>query len=119
VPECERIFVVGNVKRPGAFPYRDMQDTTVLKILALSGGLDSFSRNLAYIYRAEPGSAQKQEIEVPLRRILDRKSEDVKLAANDILYVPTNGKLKASASVVNHLSGMGNAAVSAAIWSSH
>jgi hypothetical protein len=50
---------------------------------------------------------------------LDRKSEDVKLAANDILYVPTNGKLKASASVVNHLTGIGNTAVSAAIWSSH
>jgi polysaccharide export outer membrane protein len=119
VPECERVFVVGDVKRPGAFPYRDMQDTTVLKLLALSGGLDSFSRNMAYIYRTEPGSAQKREIEVPLRRILDRKSEDVKLAANDILYVPTNGRLKASASVVNHLTGMGNAAVSAAIWSSH
>ena len=119
VPECERVFVVGDVKRPGAFPYRDMQDTTVLKLLALSGGLDSFSRNTAYIYRTEPGSAQKQEIAVPLRRILDRKSEDVKLAANDILYVPTNGKLKASASVVNHLTGMGSAAASAAIWSSH
>src|SRR6202167_251115 len=117
VPECEQVFVVGDVKRPGAFPFQDMQDTTVLKLLALSGGLDSFSRNTAYIYRTEPGSAQKQEIEVPLRRILDRKSEDVKLAPNDILYVPTNGKLKASASVLNHVTGMGNAAVSAAIWS--
>jgi polysaccharide biosynthesis/export protein len=119
VPECEQVFVVGAVKRPGAFPFQDMQDTTVLKLLALSGGLDSFSRNKAYIYRTEPGSPQKAEIEVPLRRILDRKSEDVKLSPNDILYVPTNGKLKASASVLNHVTGMGNAAVSAAIWSSH
>jgi polysaccharide export outer membrane protein len=117
VPECEQVFVVGDVKRPGAFPFQDMQDTTVLKLLALSGGLDSFSRNTAYIYRTAPGSARKTEIEVPLRRILDRKSEDVKLVANDILYVPTNGKLKTSASVVNHVTGMGNAAVSAAIWS--
>ncbi len=119
VPQCEQVFVVGDVKRPGAFPYQDMHDTTVLKLLALSGGLDSFSRNKAYIYRTEPGNLQKTEIEVPLRRILDRKSEDVKLAPNDILYVPTNGKLKASASVLNHVTGMGNAAVSAAIWSSH
>ena len=117
VPECEQVFVVGDVKRPGAFPFQDMQDTTVLKLLALSGGLDSFSRNKAYIYRTNPGNAQKTEIEVPLQRILDRKSEDVKLVANDILYVPTNGKLKTSASVVNHVTGMGNAAVSAAIWS--
>jgi polysaccharide export outer membrane protein len=119
VPQCEEVFVVGDVKRPGAFPYQDMHDTTVLKLLALSGGLDSFSRNNAYIYRTESGNLQKTEIEVPLKRILDRKSEDVKLAPNDILYVPINGKLKASASVLNHVTGMGNAAVSAAIWSSH
>jgi polysaccharide export outer membrane protein len=116
VPECERVFVVGDVKRPGAFPFVDVKDTTVLQLLALSGGLDSFSRIKAYIYRAEPGSAEKTEIEVPLRRILDRKTEDVKLAPNDILYVPTNGKMKASASVVNHVTGMANTAVSAAIW---
>jgi len=36
--------------------------------------------------------------------------------ANDILYVPTNGKLKNSAAVVNHVTGIGNTAVSAAIW---
>jgi polysaccharide biosynthesis/export protein len=119
VPQCEQVFVVGDVKRPGAFPYQDMHDSTVLKLLALSGGLDSFSRSKAYIYRTESGNLQKTEIEVPLKRILDRKSEDVKLAPNDILYVPINGKLKASASVLNHVTGMGNAAVSAAIWSSH
>ena len=119
VPEGERVFVVGNVKRPGAFPFLNMQDTTVLQLLALAGGLDSFSRNKAYIYRAEPGSPEKREIEVPLRRILNRKSADVRLAANDILYIPTNGSLKAGASVVNHVTGIGNTAVSAAIWSSH
>jgi polysaccharide biosynthesis/export protein len=116
VPACEQVFVVGNVKRPGAFPFRNLDDTTVLQLLALSGGLDSFSRSKAYIYRQQQGSAQKTEIEIPLRRILDRKAEDVKLAANDILYVPTNGKLKNSATVVNHVTGIGNTAVSAAIW---
>ena len=116
VPQCERIYVVGNVKRPGAFPFQNLQDTTVLQLLALSGGLDSFTHNKAYIYRETQGSPQKTEIEIPLRRILDRKAQDVKLAANDILYVPTNGKLKASATVLNHVTGMGNTAVSAAIW---
>jgi polysaccharide biosynthesis/export protein len=116
VPQCERVYVVGNVKRPGAFPFLNLQDTTVLQLLALSGGLDSFSLNKAYIYREAQGAPQKTEIEIPLRRILDRKAQDVKLAANDILYVPTNGKLKASASVLNHVTGMGNTAVSAAIW---
>ena len=119
VPACDRVFVVGDVKRPGAFPFLDSRDTTVLQLLALSGGVDSFSRNKAYIYRRQPGTSEKTEIEVPLRRILQRKAADVMLAPDDILYVPTNGALKASASVINHVSGMGNTAVSAAIWSSH
>src|SRR5580693_5146203 len=100
VPACDQVYVVGNVKRPGAFPFRSLGDTTVLQLLALSGGLDSFSRSKAYIYRQQQGSAQKTEIEIPLRRILDRKAEDVRLIANDILYVPANGKLKTSVSVV-------------------
>ena len=73
VPECERVFVVGDVRRPGSFPFQSVEDTTVLQLLALSGGLDSFSRNKAYIYRTEPGNPKKREIEVPLKRILDRK----------------------------------------------
>jgi polysaccharide biosynthesis/export protein len=116
VPQYDRVFVVGNVKRPGAFPFQNLQDTTVLQLLALSGGLDSFSLNKAYIYREQTGSTQKAEIEIPLRLILDRKAQDIKLAANDILYVPTNRKLKASAGVLNHVTGIGNTAVSAAIW---
>ncbi|MGC2403890.1 MAG: polysaccharide biosynthesis/export family protein [Acidobacteriaceae bacterium] len=116
VPECERVFVVGNVKRPGAFPFQSLEDTTVLQLLALSGGLDSFTLNRAYIYRQQPGSEQKTEIEISLRRILDRKADDVKLAANDILYIPTNRKMKGAATVINHVTGMGNTAVSAAIW---
>jgi polysaccharide export outer membrane protein len=62
VPECQQVFVVGDVKRPGAFPFQDMQDITVLKLLALSGGLDSFSHNKAYIYRTEPGISQMIDV---------------------------------------------------------
>src|SRR3984957_7030625 len=65
VPACDQVYVVGNVKRPGAFPFRSLQDTTVLQLLALSGGLDSFSRSKAYIYRQQQGGAQKIEIEIP------------------------------------------------------
>jgi polysaccharide biosynthesis/export protein len=119
VPEMQKIFVVGQVKAPGSFPFTDSQDTTVLKAVAMSGGLDSFNRDVAYIYRAQPGQAEKTQIAVPLRKIMDRKSPDVKLAANDILYIPTNRGMKNTANVFNHISGMGNTAVSAAIWSAH
>ena len=117
VPEMQRIFVVGQVKAPGAFPFTDAQDTTVLKALAMSGGLESFNKSTVYILRQKPGTTTKEQIPVPLRAIMDRKSPDVALAANDILYIPTNRGMKNAASVLNHITGIGNTAASAAIWS--
>jgi protein involved in polysaccharide export with SLBB domain len=99
------------VRRPGSFPFQSIEDTTVLQLLALSGGLDSFSRNKAYIYGTEPGNPKKRQIEVRLKRILDRKAPDVKLAPNDILYVPTKGKLRAGASLIGLVSAVAPDAV--------
>ena len=42
VPEAGRVFVVGNVKKPGAFYITDSAKSSVLKALALSEGLDAF-----------------------------------------------------------------------------
>jgi polysaccharide biosynthesis/export protein len=117
IPKVQRIYVVGQVKQPGAFPFTDAKDTTVLKALAMSGGLDSFNRDTAYILRGQPGTAQKQQIPVPLKRIMERQAPDVTLMANDVLYVPTNRGMNDAANVLNHITGMTNTAVSAAIWS--
>ena len=43
VPEASKIFVVGNVKKPGAFPVRDGTEESVLKMIALAEGLTPFS----------------------------------------------------------------------------
>lgn len=90
VPEAGKVFVVGNVKRPGAFAVDDTEGTSVLKVLALSEGLAPFAHKNAYIYRKEPASGSNNEIEIPLQRILERKAPDVPLLENDILYVPDN-----------------------------
>ena len=42
VPEAGKVFVVGNVKKPGAFPVQDGAETSVLKVLALAEGLAAF-----------------------------------------------------------------------------
>src|SRR5665213_936758 len=98
VPEAGRVFVVGNVKKPGAFPVGDGAGISVLKALALAEGLAPFSTKLAYIYRPEDGG--KKEIEVPLRKIMERKSPDVVLAAGDIFYIPDNRGGRVTASVI-------------------
>jgi len=89
VPQAGKVFVVGNVKKPGAFPVGDGAETSVLKMLALAEGLAPFSNKLAYIYRRE-GSGGKNEIPIELSKIMERKAPDVPLLANDVLYIPDN-----------------------------
>lgn len=96
VPEAGRVYVLGNVKSPGAIVIKDGPESSVLKMLALSQGLNSYSAHRAYIYRAEGGSGGKSEIPIELKKIMDRKSPDVPLMANDILYIPEASGRKAT-----------------------
>jgi polysaccharide export outer membrane protein len=89
VPESGKVYVIGNVKMPGAFPVGDGTESTILKMLALSQGLAPYAAKEAYIYRRE-GNGSKNEIPVPLDKIMERKAPDTPLLANDILYVPDN-----------------------------
>jgi len=98
VPEVGRVFVVGNVKKPGAFPVGDAGGTSVLKALALAEGLAPYSTKQAYIYRPTDGG--KQEIAVELRKIMERKLPDVDLIAGDIFYIPDNRGGRVTASVI-------------------
>ena len=90
VPEAGRIYVVGNVKAPGAFKMIDQNDTTILKMLAVAGGTTAYATKDAYIYRREANGTGKNEIPVELSKILARKAPDVQLQANDVLYIPDN-----------------------------
>ena len=89
VPEVSKIYVMGNVKKPGAFPVQDGSETTIMEILALAEGLMPFSGSQAFIYRRE-AKGPKNEIPVPLDKIMKRQAPDVTLTANDILYIPDN-----------------------------
>jgi len=117
VPEAGRVFVAGNVKNPGAVPMKDGADTSVLKVLALAGGLAAFSSKQAYIYRRKPGADAKDEITIPLAQIMSRKSPDVPLAADDILYVPDAKGRRLSAAALDRIVGFGTATTSGLlIW---
>jgi polysaccharide biosynthesis/export protein len=90
VPEVGRIYVVGNVKKAGAYPLQADAETTVMKALALAEGLTPNAGSQAFIFRKEAGAASKNEIPIELKKIMDRKAPDSGLMANDILYVPDN-----------------------------
>jgi polysaccharide export outer membrane protein len=102
VPQMGRVFVVGNVHKPGGFPAADGAEMTVLKALALAEGLTPFSKKQAFIYRRSDASPSTPpaEIVVELRKIMDRKSPDVALGPNDILYIPDSRAARASATTI-------------------
>src|ERR1700722_18242580 len=108
VPEAHKIYVVGNVKKPGAYPVRNDEETTILQLLALSEGLGTYSAKEAYVYRRVPGGA-KTEVPGELDKIMKRKSPDVPLQANDILYVPDNKGQRLTAQTIDRLTGLGAA----------
>lgn len=112
VPEASKIFVVGNVKKPGAFAMRDAYDTTVLKMLAMSEGLLPFATNEAYIYRREGAENGRNEISIPLAKIIERKAPDVALLPNDVLYIPDNKRRRMTMTMVDRIATFGAGTVS-------
>lgn len=117
VPTVGRVYVVGNVKKSGAFPILDGSNTTVLKAIAISEGLLPYTNKQAFIYRTEAGKSSRNEISIELSRIMDRKAPDVPLQANDILYIPDSKGRKMTAQTLERLAGFGSATASGLlIW---
>jgi polysaccharide export outer membrane protein len=108
VPAAGKFFVVGNVKNPGAYQISEGEGTTVLKALALCQGTMAFSKPDAFVYRLYPSSAVRQEITVPIRKIMKRQAPDFHLEANDIFYVPDNAGKRVTADVFERIAAMGS-----------
>jgi polysaccharide biosynthesis/export protein len=110
VPEAAKIFVAGNVRRPGMYAMQGDTETTVVKAIALSAGLDSYSTNDVFIYRRRASGAERDEVKVPLKLIMAHKSPDVELIADDILYVPSSDGKRLTSRLLNQLAGFGQTA---------
>jgi polysaccharide biosynthesis/export protein len=117
VPQVGRVFVVGNVKKPGAFRIEDGFGMTVLKALAMAEGLSPYATRDAYLYRRGEGGSQ--EVLVDLRKILDRKSPDVTLTANDIFYIPDNRTGRLAMNVLEKTLGFATSTASGILILSH
>jgi len=116
VPEAGKVYVVGNVKRPGAYAIQDANETTMLQLLAQAEGLLPFAAKDAYIYRREAPGGAKREILVPLRRIMERKAADAELRVDDILYIPDNKGSRMTLAAIEKILLFGTGATTAAIY---
>jgi polysaccharide export outer membrane protein len=91
VPHAGIVYALGAVQRPGGFVgNNDRAQLSTLKLLALAGGMTRIAKkNQAVIIRKD-SLGKQQAIPVDLGKIVERKSEDVRLMPSDILYVPDN-----------------------------
>jgi polysaccharide export outer membrane protein len=116
VPEAGKIFVLGNVKKPGAFAVHDAGDNSVLKMVALSEGVLPYAAKQAYIYRRD-ANGDKHEIEVEFDKIMQRKAPDMALQVDDVLYIPDNKSRRNAMNVIDRITGFGASTASGIlIW---
>lgn len=114
VPSAEIVYVVGEVAKSGGFPLNDRETLSVLQSLSLAGGLRTAAApQNARILRPVAGSADRTEIPVDLRRVLQGKGTDTKLQAGDILFVPDNAPKKAGIRAIEAAIQLGTGMV---IW---
>jgi polysaccharide export outer membrane protein len=96
VPRGGIVYVIGAVDRPGGFVLsNDRQQMSALKVLSLAGGLRRTARSDHAVILRKDANGQQKQVDVNLRSILARKSEDVPLYASDILVVPESGGKRA------------------------
>ncbi len=96
VPHSGIVYVLGAVSRPGGFVLaNDRGQMTAMKVLALAGGLNSTAKSDHAVIVRKDAQGQQHEVDVDLKKVMKRQSEDVQLQPSDILYVPDSAARKA------------------------
>jgi polysaccharide export outer membrane protein len=94
VAKVGTVYAVGALKTQGAYPLKNSGQTTVMQLIALSGGIGyEADATDSRIVRSQ-GDA-KVLIAVNVHKIMQGKAPDMALQSDDILFIPTN-QLKAA-----------------------
>src|SRR5215213_4423151 len=89
IPEADQVYVVGNVFMPLTIALKE--PITLTRAIAMAGGLkQDTKKDKIRVLRQEPGTTIRKEITVDLSAIEKKSSEDLALAPNDIVDVPTS-----------------------------
>jgi polysaccharide export outer membrane protein len=90
VPKVGNVFVVGQVKTQMAIPLSGNTPITVMRALSLAGGVNyGAALSKARIIRTTADN-QHVEIILDLKKLMYGKQQDVALASDDILFIPSN-----------------------------
>jgi polysaccharide export outer membrane protein len=90
VNRARMVYVLGNVTRPGGYVMSENETMSVTQAVALAGGWDKTAAlSSARILRAD-GGAQREQIPLNVKKIMENKSPDLELRPDDIVYVPNS-----------------------------
>lgn len=83
--ENREISVLGQVKEPGSYPFKER--LTLVKAITLAGGLSPLAqkRRVKLIRDTDAG---RKTFEIDVNAILDSRVEDIALQPGDIVFVP-------------------------------
>lgn len=91
VSKADMIYAVGSVTKAGGFPLNQDTSLSALQILALAEGpTKTAALSRAEILRTLPGAPSPTQIPIDLKRITNGKAPDIRLQANDVLFVPNS-----------------------------
>jgi len=89
------VYVVGEVVRPSGLVMDNNEKLTVMQAIALTGGTTSVAAmNSAKLLRTT--ASGREELGLPLKKILAAKEADIDLKPDDIIFVPASLGKKAA-----------------------
>ena len=112
VPRPGIVYVMGRgISQPGGYVLQSHgEQISVLKAVALAHGTTGFAKaDESVIMRTNPLTGQRDVIPVHLKKIENRKAEDVVMKSNDILYIPDSLTRKVLARGAEAAVGVGTA----------
>jgi polysaccharide biosynthesis/export protein len=90
------VYIVGDVKRPSGVSMDNGSDMTVLQAIAMAEGTNpTAALNKAKLIRRTQGGPP-QELPLALKDMLSSKAPDLRLQAEDIIFVPTSAAKSAT-----------------------
>lgn len=88
IPRAESYYIIGQVQKPGSYPYLKKEITLVEAITEAGGFTPSAARNRTRIVRVENGVEKIIEVQIDAITDSGQKGKDVPVRPGDVIVVP-------------------------------
>lgn len=83
-----RVFVMGQVNKPGSVTFKLSEKVTLLQAVADAGGLADGAKKSGIIITRKDRQGREKKIRVNISEILSGKQKDLPLEEGDVIFVP-------------------------------